>query len=152
MKKENKERKRRSLELLANFDENGLASGWMFAIKESFKIALDIRLTERVKDKKTYWVWTQGTNFKFKQGYTLYNSPEGWPHPNVTAWVQVTEAMDTTPATQHTEGSSGLVIFDLYFRHIDGSAIKDDRPKICNQAEFVTFLKTGILHGVKIVG
>jgi len=151
MEPEKKKRVKRSPELLADFEEKGLAKDWVFAVKYSFKPALDIRLTERIKDKKPYWVWTQGGNFKFKIGYTLYNSPEGWPHPNVTAWVQITEASDVVPETKHSAGHPGLVIFDLYFRHIDGTAIKDDKPKICTQDEFVQFLQTGVLHGEKIV-
>ena len=141
----------RSIRLLVNFNENILAPGWTFAVKDSFGRALDIHLTERIKFGKHYWVWTQGTNYKFKQGYTLYNSPEGWPHPNVTTWVQITEASDVVPETKHSTGHPGLVIFDLYYRNIDGSAIKDDSPKICTQAEFVHFLRTGTLHGKKVV-
>jgi len=151
MEPEKKKREKRSLELLADFDENNQARGWVFAIKDFSKLALDIRLTERIKDKKPYWVWTQGKNFKFKVGYTIYNSPEGWPHPNVTAWVQITEASDVVPESKHSAGHPGLVIFDLYFRHIDGSALKDDKPGICSQVEFVQFLQTGVLHGEKIV-
>jgi len=140
-------RTKRSIRLLVDFEEHSLAPGWAFAIDGLFKRVLDIRLTERVKNKKSYWIWTQGTNFKFKRGYTLYNSPEGWPHPNVTTWVQITEATDAGT----TSDPDGLVIFDLYYRHIDGTAIKDEKPRICTQIEFVQFLQSGILHGEKLV-
>lgn len=53
---------------------NGFASGWKIALPESFKDALDIKLTEVVRNKITKLMWTQGNLFSFQKGDTFYDN------------------------------------------------------------------------------
>jgi hypothetical protein len=63
----------RSEILIAQFVD-GFAMGWVFAVPEAFREALDIRITTKAICKKTIQVWTQGMSFSFKEGDTLHNS------------------------------------------------------------------------------
>jgi hypothetical protein len=66
-------RDRRSNVLIAIFVE-GFALGWKMAIPESFKDALDIKLTPRVLAGKTEMIWTQGPIYNFHEGDTFYDT------------------------------------------------------------------------------
>lgn len=73
--------KKRSPALLANFI-NGYAVGWKFPIKETFKEALDIRLTQINIDGHVCEMWTQGNKYEFHRGDTFYSDKlgyESWP-------------------------------------------------------------------------
>jgi len=63
----------RSDYLIAIFHD-GYASGWTFAVKEAFRPALDIRLTDKIIDKKKHKVWTQGQAFDFHEGDVFHNN------------------------------------------------------------------------------
>jgi hypothetical protein len=63
---------KRSEIIIANFVE-GYASGWAFAVHDSFREALDIRLSNKKISNYEIKVWTQGSSFRFKIGDTLYN-------------------------------------------------------------------------------
>jgi len=58
--------------LLATFT-NGCAEEWAFPIGKHFQEALDIRLTTQVTDKIATPIWTQGSRFEFREGYTIYD-------------------------------------------------------------------------------
>lgn len=72
---------RRSSALIANF-KNGYAVGWRFAVKDIFKDALDIKLTNVTYDGKEYQVWTQGTSYQFHRGDVFYSDKIGYESPN----------------------------------------------------------------------
>lgn len=61
----------------------GFAAGWFFAVPESFKDALDIRLTQRVFDKTTETLWTQGKLYSFSHGDVFYDTPQAY---NTETW------------------------------------------------------------------
>ena len=63
----------RGYALIANFVE-GFAHGWKMAVPESFKDALDIKLTPRTLAGKTEMLWTQGRIYDFYAGYTIYDT------------------------------------------------------------------------------
>ncbi len=63
----------RSEYLIASF-VNGFAAGWTFAVREAFKDALDIRLTDKMINKQKFKVLTQGQNFDFHEGDIFHNS------------------------------------------------------------------------------
>jgi len=67
--------KRQSLE--ANF-VNGYADGWYMAVKECFRNELDIKYTERKKNKQSFFEWAQGPYFSFGEGHTFYDTPKGY--------------------------------------------------------------------------
>lgn len=54
----------RGYALIANFVD-GFALGWKMAVPESFKEALDIKLTPRKFAGKTEMLWTQGRIYDF---------------------------------------------------------------------------------------
>ncbi|MCF6257691.1 MAG: hypothetical protein L3K25_15575 [Gammaproteobacteria bacterium] len=63
----------RSYVLIANFID-GYAAGWKMALPESFKDALDIKLTPRTLSGKTLKFWTQGRIYDFHEGDVIYNT------------------------------------------------------------------------------
>ena len=63
----------RGYALIANFVD-GFALGWKMAIPESFKEALDIKLTPRRLAGKTEMLWTQGRIYDFHEGDTIYDT------------------------------------------------------------------------------
>ncbi len=67
----------RGYALIANFI-SGFASGWRMAVPESYKVALDIKLTPRRFDGKTEMLWTQGRGYDFHAGDTLHDCPEAY--------------------------------------------------------------------------
>ena len=106
-KKEKKAyREKRTLDLIANFNEDGYAEGWYFPLPKVFREELDIKylprkepvldkegkqVIEEVKDKngkikkkkqsKTVMRWTQGLYYKFKEGHVVYDNPGAYEDP-----------------------------------------------------------------------
>lgn len=68
---------RRSTALIARFVD-GYAIGWRFAIRESHRNALDIKLTKFVFNKHQYEDWTQGSSFSFGRGDVFYSDKLGY--------------------------------------------------------------------------
>lgn len=66
-------RDERSYALIARFVD-GFAAGWKMAVPESFKDALDIKLTPRFFNKKQEMLWTQGRVYNFCQGDMFYDT------------------------------------------------------------------------------
>jgi hypothetical protein len=62
----------RGYALIANF-RGGFASGWRMAVSESYKDALDIKLTPRRFGGKTEMLWTQGRGYDFHVGDTIHD-------------------------------------------------------------------------------
>lgn len=86
---------------------DGYAPGWKMAVPEAFKEALDIKYTPRTvtigKDEKgdaitrDEFLWTQGREFGFKQGDTIWDSKSIYPTweeqlQHTTLGVQVVSA------------------------------------------------------------
>lgn len=69
---------RRSLLLLADFDERGLAINWKMAVHRSFQEALDIKLTKIVFGNNSTERWTQGRTFSFRAGDIVWDAPEAY--------------------------------------------------------------------------
>lgn len=116
--------------------DNEFCQGWAFKVGTHFADALDISLQRRLRNKQPYYIWTQGSAFSFKPGYTLQKS-------SGETLVQVVEAKSAIPARTDEERDPGLVLVEF---HQAGS-----RPGtwckhgICHlsQDEFVRFLITG---------
>jgi len=148
---------KRTSVLQADFVD-GFASGWRMAVKESFKMELDIKLTERKKNKISYYEWTQGPYYCFSEGQLIYDHKEAY-----TCWqdalkktnlaCQVVIAKPNMPLKVDNEVTSkpeyrvlqGFVKFTL-FKPDEGRTKLI--PFVCynlTQKDFVTFLKTGKL-------
>jgi len=67
----------RGYALIANFN-NGFASGWRMAVSESYKDALDIKLTPRRFGGKKEMLWTQGRGYDFHIGDTIHDCEEAY--------------------------------------------------------------------------
>lgn len=63
----------RGYALIAKF-VGGFASGWKMAVSESFKDALDIKLTPRFFNKKQEMLWTQGRTYNFCAGDIIHDT------------------------------------------------------------------------------
>src|SRR4051812_20610025 len=65
----------RGTELLID-PATGSDSNWFMHVPRCFCDALDIKLTSRVVDGRKSNVWTQGSEYSFKPGDTLYDTPQ----------------------------------------------------------------------------
>jgi len=97
-------KKIRSTELITEFND-GFSTGWAMCLPEAFKEALDIKFTVRIKKGVKEWVWTQGSQFYFKEGDTIYNTKEAykglWRESlnRIAVCFQVVKAKPAEPAT-----------------------------------------------------
>jgi len=143
--------------LIANFID-GFASDWFMALKDSFKIELDIKLTERKKNKISYLEWTQGPYYCFSEGQLIYDDPEAytcWQDAlnKVNTACQIVEAKPNTPIKidYERDEKSEYRVLDGYVKFL---LFKPDegRTKLfpyvgynLSQNDFVHFLKTGTI-------
>jgi len=148
---------KRSVDLNARFID-GFADGWYMALTDSFKMELDIKLTERKKNKTSFFEWTQGPYYCFSEGQIVYDVKEGYSCwydalKKVNLACQIVAAKPNIPIKVDNEVTGkpeyrvleGYVRFTL-FKPDDG------RTKLIpfvgynfTQNEFVKFLKTGKL-------
>ncbi len=146
----------RSLDLIADFDDNGFALGWAMAVKRCFRQELDIKYTDRKladpnakNQSATIKCWTQGKAFCFAEGHVIYDSPKAglvWSEAvkHISLRCKVVRAVPND-----TTGQGGRVIFQL--SSLNGQ-ITD--PNLLGhheltQNQFVQFLKTGDLQKAK---
>jgi hypothetical protein len=146
-------RRKRRLELIADFTD-GFAADWAFAVPKVFRNQLDIRLTERVKDKKSSWVWTQGNRFSFDVGHVFYDTPLAY-HLSWNDALQVLrvalQVQFANPMGYDEQEPDGLykgaIWFKVYQPNENATALVEVDSLACNQVEFVQFLKNGLLRG-----
>lgn len=148
---------KRSADLNASFID-GFADGWYMALKESFKMELDIKLTERKKNKVSYFEWTQGPYYCFSEGQLIYDARDAY-----TCWqdalnkvnlaCQIVAAKPNIPIKIDNEvtGKSEFRVLEGYVQFL---LFRPDEersklvPYVCyniTQNDFVNFLKTGEL-------
>lgn len=139
----------RSEVLIADFVD-GFAQGWMFAVPDAFRGALDIKMTERVKKGIKRLCWTQGNQYAFAEGDILYDNPAAY-----TDWDQamkkinrVCQVIRATPCSlnNNREVIHGAVFFQLFEPNINKTELLEGETHHCTQAEFVKYLKTGHLR------
>jgi hypothetical protein len=141
---------RRHTNLIANF-VNGYADGWFMAVKECYRNQLDIKLTERKKDKQSYLEWTQGPYYSFAEGHLFYDTPKAYKK-----WGQALKAIkiackitSATPTILDKNKNlvEGVVNFTIYKPDKECESLIAARDYKVSQGEFVNFLKTGRLNG-----
>lgn len=150
-------RTERTTELIASFVE-GFADGWYMVLKESFKMALDIKLTERKKNKVSYYEWTQGPYYCFSEGQLIYDSKDAyicWQDAlkKVNLACQIVAAKPNIPMKIDNEvnGKSKYRVLDGYVQFVLFKPNEERSkliPYVCynfTQDDFVNFLKTGQL-------
>lgn len=150
-------RVQRSDTLIANFVD-GFALGWKMAIPESFKEALDIKLTPRILAKKTKMVWTQGLIYNFHEGDILYDTKlaynrweEALKHLQLCVQIQSASSSGYVPNETMIDGLSdkkkqlkyGSLLFKIYRPNKEKTAIEECEEIECTQDNFVIFLQTG---------
>jgi hypothetical protein len=155
-------RRRRTEDLGDGFDHRGCPQGWVFDVLPAFRAALDIRRTQRVDHERTKraraadpkaakiqimrWAWTRGVppTLAFERGHVIYDRngalTEGgcsWLR-DVRRAVQVREAKPDVPGT-----GGGWVEFELW--PVEANELSESSRHRCSQADFVTFLRSGVL-------
>jgi hypothetical protein len=146
---------KRSSRLIANFID-GFADGWHMAVKDCLRPQLDIKLTERKRNKLSYEEWTQGPYFCFSEGHMIFDSREGYGRwedglKYVSVACQVIEAKPNTPIksvnllTEKPEFTvlDGFVKFVLYKPNEERTQMVQFIGYELTQNQFVEFLRTG---------
>ena len=140
---------KRQTQLIANFVK-GYAEGWFMAVKECYRNQLDIKLTERKKDKQSYLEWTQGPYFSFAEGHLFYDTPKAYEKWEEALRV-IEKACKITSATptvldRNKNLVEGTVAFTLYKPDKKCTSLIAVKEYKVSQEEFVNFLKTGVLN------
>ena len=147
----------KTTDLIAEFVE-GFADGWYMAVKESFKMELNIEYTERKKDKVSYYEWTQGPYYKFSEGQIIYDSKIAyvcWDDAltYVNLACQIISSKSNIPIKYKNE-ETDKTEFKVIEGYVEFLLFKPDDertklvPFVCynlSQNNFVNFLKTGQL-------
>ena len=144
------EKRNRHTQLIADF-VNGYADGWFMAVKECYRNQLDIKFTERKKNKNSYLEWTQGPYYSFAEGHLFYDTPKAYGK-----WGQALKAIKTTckitSATptildKNKKLVEGMVNFTIYKPDKEIASLVAVKDYKLSQREFINFLKTGELNG-----
>lgn len=140
---------KRETRLIAEF-VNGYADGWFMAVKECYRNELDIKYSERKKDKQTFFEWTQGPYFSFAEGHLFYDTPKAYKKWGQALKV-IKKACIITSATptildRNKNLVEGTVNFTMYKPDKKATSLIAIRDYKVSQREFVDFLKTGQLN------
>ena len=140
---------KRKTHLIADFVK-GYAEGWFMAVKECYRNQLDIKFTERKKNKQSYLEWTQGPYFSFAEGHLFYDTPKAY-----RKWGQalkvIKKACKITSSTptildKNKNLVEGTVNFTMYKPDRKATSLIAIQDYKVSQREFVDFLKTGQLN------
>ncbi len=140
---------KRHTQLIADFVK-GYAEGWFMAVKECYRNELDIKYSERKKNKQSYLEWTQGPYFSFAEGHLFYDTPKAY-----RKWGQalktIKKACKITSSTPTILGKNknlveGTVNFTIYKPDKKATSLIVIQDYKVSQREFVDFLKTGQLN------
>ncbi len=139
------QRSKRHTELIANF-VNGYAEGWYMAVKESFRNELDIKYTERSRNKQSCFEWTQGPYYSFAEGHLFYDISSGYDNwekalKSISLCCKIISATPTELGN-NKELHEGTVFFRIY-KPDNNKLLKAVNDYTLSQTEFVKFLKTG---------
>lgn len=121
---------------------------WFMAIPPFFNEALDIQQTQRIKDKMSMLVWTQGTTFHFKAGDMLYDtkaaySPWEEALPHIGLCIQVTEGIAAGSSLPDGSRGSGSIDFAAFKPNHKRDALEKVCEHSMTQDDFVRFLICG---------
>jgi hypothetical protein len=143
------ETRKRHTQLIANF-VNGYAEGWSMAVKECYRNELDIKLTERKKNKESFWEWTQGPYLSLAEGNLFYDTPKAYGK-----WREALKALkiacQITSATptildKNKNLVEGTVTFTIYKPDKEFTSLIAVKEYKLSQRAFGNFLKTGELN------
>lgn len=143
---------KRHRQLIADFVK-GYAEGWFMAVKECYRNELDIKYSERKKDKQSYSEWTQGPYFSFAEGHLFYDTRKAYRKG--VSWEQalkvIKKACKITSSTptildKNKNLVEGIVTFTLYEADKKSNSLIAVKEYKLSQKEFVNFLNTGVLN------
>lgn len=162
-------KQKRTFNFIAEFID-GYAKGWNFAVRECFKDALDIKMTELIEPvvingikqyeikiingvkksiqrKKKVLRWTQGDCYSFAEGHIFYDTPKGYlPWAEALQHINlICQVIDAKPRGVNIEGVflDGYVIFTLSKPNETKDALERIGRYRLSQMEFVKFLING---------
>lgn len=120
------------------------------AVKECYRNELDIKLTERKKNKKSFEEWTQGPYFSFAEGHLFYDIPKAYGKwrealKAIRLACQITSATPTI-LDKNKNLVEGMVTFTIYKPDKQFASLIAVKEYKLSQREFVNFLKTGELN------
>lgn len=95
-------------------------------------------------------IWTQGSGFAFREGYTVHDAPEALNLPWSDALrvlntsIQITQASPAVPAAGDKARDPGHVTFRVYKPNEDRTQMEAVEERSVTQDEFVRILICGI--------
>ena len=110
--------------------------GWAFRVGMCFADALDLSLDRRVKSKTPYYQWTQGSRFRFTEGYQLARA-------DGERLFIVLEALEAEPAAPGSPRVPGRVVLQEFVRREGPSIWKKSRHLTMTQDDLVRMLIVG---------
>lgn len=118
---------------------------WFMHVPVCFNNALDIRRTIRVGSAKP--VWTQGANFSFSPGDTIYDTAQAYDRwadalLHIRYCFHVSQATAVSPPTTGAARQPGSVTFTVSTPNEPRTALSHVRTSTVTQDEFVRLLIT----------
>jgi hypothetical protein len=115
-------------------------------VPDTFNDALDIRLTEVVSEPRP--IWTQGANFSFATGDTIYDTPlayQGWSTAlqHIRTCIQISHASPVQSPIGGAVRQPGAVTFSVMVPNKPRTALSYVRSYTVTQDEFVRILIAG---------
>lgn len=122
------------------------AAHWFMHLPPAFNNALDIRRTVRVGEREL--VWTQGANFSFSVGDTIFDNEAGYGPwdaalKQIRFCFQVSNATAVSPPNPRSPRQSGSVTFTVSIPNEQRTVLSVVRTHTVTQDEFVRFLIVG---------
>lgn len=125
------------------------SDGWAFSLTQGFKSALDIQSTTIMKNKVASQAWTQGQNYNFQVGDTIYDTPAGRESP----WLEALREMQTclevvnSRKAEPANFTEGEVLFRVLHPNSERTQLEASKTYKGTQNEFVVLLRTGLWKG-----
>lgn len=147
---------RRGSKLIAEFVD-GFAKGWFMPVKECFKHELDIKYTQRVKNKITSYELTQGNYYCFSAGQVIYDNVLAYDYwakaiNSIKYVCQIIESkpdlplnMENTEFIKNLSKINGYVKFTVYKKNNETEQLEAFVCYNVSQTDFVEFLKNGVV-------
>lgn len=131
-----------------------MEDGWYMCVPPCFNDALDIKQTDRIVDKKKTLVWTQGSSFNFKEGDSIYDTPNAynvWSEALkfIGLCIKVRAGLSAGSSEGNASRSAGLVAFTVLTPNQDRTGLVEREEHSMSQDEFVRLLICGLSEELK---
>lgn len=138
---EAKPRRQRSTVIPITFGADGYVDGWAFEVPRGFRIALDIRLTERMVNKRPVQVLTVGKPpaYGFRSLDLIASRARRQGEPS-SRMLRVIDAEPDSPR----DGIDGWVLYERLTWSADEGRYVPDQPCKISQQQFAHILQHGL--------